>query len=371
MREKRIHRFHVGIAGDIHRLTQERGRDALIRKEGEPASKRRSMIRRKRKSACDIDLTPRRHERYPICNGWTERMATQLKIDQRLLSTIFAVFGLLVVSAAGLIHMPGASAQPGVTTETPFIPSFWDPRARIEPVEISAARTLRVLTSDDFPPLHFAGPGAVPTGFSVEIAREVCERLRVTCTVQTRRFEDLAQALDGGQGDVVAAALPITAALQNRFAVTHPYFRSPARFVQRTDDEAVEISPASLAGKRVGVVAGTAHEAFLATFFPDLQPTRAPNTFVAQGELRRGETDLLFGDGLTLALWIGGRASEDCCAFLGGPYLDEHFFGEGIGFVMRSEDGELKRAFDYALHRLWEEGKYSEIYLSFFPVSPF
>jgi polar amino acid transport system substrate-binding protein len=267
--------------------------------------------------------------------------------------------------------MPNLAAEESATAQTPFIPSFWDPRARVEPVEISAARTLRIITSDDFPPLHFAGPGALPTGFSVEIAREVCERLRVNCTVQTRRFEDLLQALAGGQGDVVAAAFPVTTSLQNSFAVTRPYFRSPARFVQAAEADAIPVTSASLAGKRVGVVAGTAHEAFLETYFPDLEPTRAPNMFVAQGELRRGETDLLFGDGLTLALWIGGRASEDCCAFVGGPYLDDHFFGEGIGFVMRSDEGDLKRAFDYALHRLWEEGKYSEIYLSFFPISPF
>jgi len=264
--------------------------------------------------------------------------------------------------------MPSAAAQ---TVATTFIPSFWDPRARVEPAELSPARTLRVITSDDFPPLHFAGPGAVPTGFSVEIAREVCERLRINCTVQTRRFEDLLEALDQGQGDVVAAAFPLATGLQNRFAVTRPYFRSPARFVRSEGAEDVAITRAGLAGKRVGVVAGTAHEAFLETYFPDLEPTRAPNMFVAQGELRRGETDLLFGDGLTLALWIGGRASENCCAFTGGPYLDDHFFGEGIGFVMRSDEGDLKRAFDYALHRLWEEGKYSEIYLSFFSISPF
>jgi polar amino acid transport system substrate-binding protein len=253
----------------------------------------------------------------------------------------------------------------------PFIPSFWDPRARIEPVNVAGSRTIRVLTSDDFPPLHFAGPGAVPTGFSVELAREACERLRVSCTIQARRFGDLAAALEAGEGDLVAAALPITPALQARFAVTRPYFRSPARFVQRRDEAPVVISASGLAGKRVGVVEGTAHEAFLARHFPDLEPTRAPNNFVAQSELRRGETDVVFGDGLGLALWIGGRASQDCCAFVGGPYLDDHYFGEGVGFVMRADDGELKRAFDYALHRLWEEGKYSELYLAFFPISPF
>jgi polar amino acid transport system substrate-binding protein len=329
------------------------------------------MWRSRREPAGDIDLTRRRHERYPICNELTERTAVRLKIHPKLLSTGFSIFGLLVVSTLGLMHMPGVAAQEGAASATPFIPSFWNPRARMEPVEISAARTLRVLTSDDFPPLHFAGPGAVPTGFSVEIAREVCERLRVNCTVQTRRFGDLLQALDAGQGDVVAAAFPLATGLQNNYAVTRPYFRSPARFVQLAEADTAAISPASLAGRRVGVVAGTAHEAFLTTYFPDLQPARAPNMFVAQGELRRGETDLLFGDGLTLALWIGGRASEDCCAFVGGPYLDDHLFGEGIGFVMRSDEGDLRRAFDYALHRIWEEGKYSEIYLSFFPISPF
>jgi polar amino acid transport system substrate-binding protein len=251
------------------------------------------------------------------------------------------------------------------------IPSFWDSRARMEPVELSSTRTLRILTSDDFPPLHFAGPGAVPTGFSVEIAREVCERLRVNCTIQTRRFEDLAGALDSGQGDVIAAALAINPELQDRYVITRPYFRSPARFAGRAGGAAAEVSPSELAGKRVGVASGSAHEAFLEAYFPDLELVRSPNMFVAQGELRRGETDLLFADGLALALWIGGRASEDCCAFVGGPYLDDYFFGEGIGFVMRSDEGDLKRAFDFALHRLWEEGKYSEIYLSFFPISPF
>lgn len=271
----------------------------------------------------------------------------------------------------GLYPASHAVAEDAASFNAPFIPSFWDARARMEPVELSGARTLRILTTDDFPPLHFAGPGAVPTGFSVEIAREACERLRVSCTIQTRRFENLAGALDAGQGDVVAAAFAITPQLQNRYAITRPYFRSPGRFAQREADPVAEISPTGLSGKRVGVVSGSAHEAFLEAYFPDVEPKRAPNMFVAQGELRRGETDLLFADGLTLALWIGGRASEGCCSFVGGPYLDDYFFGEGIGFVMRADDGDLKRAFDFALHRLWEEGKYSEIYLSFFPISPF
>ncbi|MDO9426513.1 MAG: ABC transporter substrate-binding protein, partial [Methylobacterium sp.] len=47
------------------------------------------------------------------------------------------------------------------------------------------------------------------------------------------------------------------------------------------------------------------------------------------------------------------------------------YFGEGIGLVTRREDTALSRALDEGLQRLWDEGKYAELYLRFFPVSPF
>lgn len=274
------------------------------------------------------------------------------------------VAGVCLLALGGEARAQGEDATAG-------IPSFWDPRARVEPAEAPGGRALRVMTADDFPPLHFGGPDAVPTGFSVELARLACERLRIACTIQVRPFGSLLGALDDGEGDVVAAAFPITAELQDRFAVTQPYFRFPARFVARAGEAPARIDAESLALRRVAVVAGSAHEAFLDAYFPSAALSRAANLFLAQGELQRGEVDLVFGDGLTLALWIGGRSSQDCCAFAGGPYLDERYFGEGIGFVMRAQDEQLRRAFDYALQRIWEEGEYSETWLTFFPVSPF
>ena len=54
-----------------------------------------------------------------------------------------------------------------------------------------------------------------------------------------------------------------------------------------------------------------------------------------------------------------------------GPYLESRFFGEGIGLLVRKDDEVLRRTLDYGLQQLWDEGKYAEIYLRFFPVSPF
>lgn len=254
-----------------------------------------------------------------------------------------------------------------------MIPNFWEPRAQLERPELPASRTVRFLVDDDFPPLHFPGLDGNPTGFSVELARAACERLAITCTIQVRRFDTLLDALADRQGDVVAAAIPLTADLRKRFAVTAPYFKIPARLVAKASKDKNMPAPDTkvLQGRSIGVVEGTAHEAFAKAFMSMATLKTYPELTAAEAALKAGQIDYLFADGLSLALWIGGEDAGGCCTFIGGPYLESRFFGEGIGFIARSEDENLRRALDYALQQLWKEGKYAELYLRFFPISPY
>jgi polar amino acid transport system substrate-binding protein len=274
-------------------------------------------------------------------------------------------FGLIWALSA-LLLMPSSGRAQGVT-----IPNFWDPKAQLDRPDLPSTRTIRFLVDDDFPPLHFPGLDGNPTGLSVELARAACERLSITCTIQVRRFDMLLDALNERQGDVVAAAIPVTADLRRRFAVTAPYFKIPARFAVRKDRNQPAPEAKVLQGKTIGVVGGTTHEAFAKTFMAGGTLKPFPELAAAQAALKAGEIDYLFADGLGLALWIGGEDAGGCCDFSGGPYLESRFFGEGIGFITRTEDENLRRALDFSLQQLWKEGKYAELYLRFFPVSPF
>lgn len=250
------------------------------------------------------------------------------------------------------------------------VPNFWDPKIRIERPEPGPARVVRFLTDDEYPPLHFAGPDGALTGFSVELARAACEKLGWTCTVQARRFDTLADSLSEGRGDVIAAAMTVTPALRQRFLASHPYFRTPARFLTVKGNESGAVDAAALQGRRVAVVAGTAHAAFLDRLMPFVQRRETANLAAALAMLRSGEVDYLFGDGIALSVVLAAETGQEF-AFAGGPYLESGYFGEGIALLMRKDEVALKRSLDYALQSLWDDGTYARLYLRFFPVGPF
>jgi polar amino acid transport system substrate-binding protein len=236
---------------------------------------------------------------------------------------------------------------------------------------LSRLTVIRFLTETDYPPFNFTGPDGNPAGFNVDLARALCEEIKVPCTIQMRRFETLVDALTSNRGDAIIASLAVTPELRKRVDVTDPYYRPSARFVSRHDAVIPEVRPEYLEGKKVGVIAGSAHEAYLKAFFTDAELHTYPNGEALRQALRRGEVDFIFGDAIALAFWINGTDSENCCAFSGGPFVESRYFGEGIGIAVKRGNDVLRQALNWALFRIWEKGRYTDLWLRYFSVSPF
>ena len=251
------------------------------------------------------------------------------------------------------------------------VPGFWDPRRRPERPDLSRLQTIRFLTETDYPPFDYAGPDGNPAGFNVDLARLLCDEIKVTCTIQARRFDTLLDALADNRGDAVIASIAPTAETRRRADFTDPYYRTPARFVARIDSGIGDVLPELLEGKKIAVVAGTAHEAFLKQMFTEAELRTYPNADAARAALRNGDVDLLFGDGIALAFWLNGTDSGGCCAFRGGPFLESRFFGEGIGIAVKRGNDLLRQALNWALFRQWEKGSFTDLWLRYFPINPF
>lgn len=275
---------------------------------------------------------------------------------------------LLVLAALLAPSLPATAQTAPPTRERVVIPFYGDPRVRAERPEGPIPRNLRVITDDEFPPLHFADPDGQPVGFSVDLMRAICERMSVNCTIQARRFDTLLQTLADGQADIIAAAIPVSGQLKARFHVSRVYHRFPARFVGPSGFDAGRIE-AGLAEVRVAVPRDSAHAAFLAEHFPKVRLSEALDLESALLMLQRGEVDLVFGDGQAGAIWLGARGQG--YRFAGGPYMSIRHFGEGIGFVLRPDEPYLRQSVDFALQTLWDDGTYARIFLRYFPVSAF
>src|SRR5580693_7219808 len=239
-----------------------------------------------------------------------------------------ATLALLAMLGAGL--GPGARpawAQDGVALPRgAAVPGFWDPRRRPERPDLSRIQSIRFLTETDYPPFAYAGPDGNPIGFNVDLARQLCEEIKASCTIQARRFDLLLDALADNRGDAVIASIAATATTRQRADFTDPYYRTPARFVALVNSPIRDVLPELVEGKKIAVVAGTAHEAFLKEMFTGAEIRPYPNADAARAALRNGDVDLLFGDGIGLAFWLNGSDSAGCCAFRGGPFLEDRFF---------------------------------------------
>jgi polar amino acid transport system substrate-binding protein len=283
-----------------------------------------------------------------------------------------AILGGVLLTAAQTPASPPAtmpaapSAEPAVQ-----VPGFWDPRRRPERPDLSRLNVIRFLTETDFPPFNFAGSDGNPQGFNVDLARMLCEELKLGCTVQMRRFETLLPSLIENRGDAVIASLAVTPDTRARVDFTDPYYRTPARFAARRDSPVDDPLPERLEGKKVAVVAGTAHEAYLKTLFTEVEVRPYPSADIARLALKRGDVDLLFADAISLAFWLNGTDSENCCSFRGGPYMDSRYFGEGIGIAVKKGNDTIRLALNWALFRVWEQGRFTDLWLRYFPINPF
>lgn len=225
---------------------------------------------------------------------------------------------------------------------------------------------LRVLTEGEYPPFNYFDDEGVLTGFNVDLARAICLELNVACDIQVRPWEELLVAVARGEADAAIAGHVVNARALKLVDFTDRYFHTAARFAGPREGIKLEITPDGLEGRRIGVVKGTAHEAYLTEFFRlgQIQPFETPER--ARDALMQGKLDLVFDDGVSLVLWINGTASKECCELRGGPFLEPRYFGEGIAIAVPKSDPKLKSDLNGALRRVRASGRVDELMLQYF-----
>jgi polar amino acid transport system substrate-binding protein len=282
---------------------------------------------------------------------------------------------------------PLSSADAANAQTTPPVPSLTvaqltalglplpNPERVVAAPEAASPEPLRlvVLTEGDYPPFNFQKNGEL-SGFDVELAGALCERLAAECRFERRPWNDLVPALKRGEGHAVMASMLIpvagreSPAADREVIFTDSYYSTPGRFAARRGDAPPAATASGLAGRRIGVQAGSVHQAYALARFAtaDLVPFKRIEE--AEDALARGKVDLIFADRTALLRWIADTGSA-CCGLVGPDYADPAYFGEGAGIVLRAEDTKLRDSMNAALAALVADGTYARISARYFSAS--
>ncbi|KQX35246.1 hypothetical protein ASD04_14455 [Devosia sp. Root436] len=224
---------------------------------------------------------------------------------------------------------------------------------------------IRFLTTADFPPFNFRDAGGELIGFNIDLAKRICVEVNVACTIQAWPWEQAANALSDSQGDALIAGLAMSKENGLLFDFSSIYLALPGRFVARAPDIGA-FDPATLAGKTVSVRRGSAHEAFLTRYLPEVTQLGFDSEIEALEALESGDADAFFGDAMRASFWLNENLT--CCGFAGQPYFRPNLFGEGLAIAVPAGQDAVRHAIDWALVRLKDNGALDELYLRWFPV---
>ncbi|RWN52655.1 MAG: transporter substrate-binding domain-containing protein [Mesorhizobium sp.] len=272
-----------------------------------------------------------------------------------------------------MLAMTGAAWLTAARAAEPQVPVLWDAKERLPKPDLSALPRLRFLTTTDFPPFNFLDGAGRLSGFHVDLARAICAELGIAekCQIQALPWAELEGALQKGEGEAIIAGIAATPESRSKYAFSRSYLQFPARFIMPKAKALTEPIFDRLRGKRVGVVAGSAHERMLRDYFGTVQVVPFAQLEELYDGLKDGKVDAGFGDGMRFAFWLGSSNAAACCRFAGGPYLSPEYLGSGMAIATRANDPALAAAFDYALQEISVKGIFAEFYLRYFPVSFF
>ncbi|MEM7775174.1 MAG: transporter substrate-binding domain-containing protein [Pseudomonadota bacterium] len=230
---------------------------------------------------------------------------------------------------------------------------------------------IKFATTDDFPPFNSRDFEGALVGFNIDLAQLICRQLQKECEITPYPWERLFDLVNKGEVDAVIAGHRVNVDTLAKADFTRPYFRTPGRFAVRRNGPKLEITPDGLDRRTVGVAKGTAHEAFLNTFFRTSRIMRFDRPEDARNALRTGKVDTMFGDGISLVFWVNGTLSQACCDIAGGPFLEPMFFGDGLAIGVKKGNRELRVLLDRALNRLRSDGRLVDLVQRHFPRTVF
>jgi octopine/nopaline transport system substrate-binding protein len=240
-----------------------------------------------------------------------------------------------------------------------------------------APSAITIATEGAYEPWNFTGPGGKLEGLEVDLANDLCARMKIQCTIVAQDWDGLIPSLTAKKFDAIMASMIITEKRLAVIAFSEPYAPTSATMmVEKTGslanvpgaDKTVDLGgdPAGikaefdklaplLKGKSIGVQTSTANAAFLDKYLKGVVTVREYKTTEQHDlDLKAGRIEGVVAQKSALSALLGKPDYKDFK--LVGPTFVGDVFGKGIAAGLRKEDTALKAMFDEAIKSAKADG---------------
>jgi arginine/ornithine transport system substrate-binding protein len=222
------------------------------------------------------------------------------------------------------------------------------------------AKKVRLGVEGAYPPFSEIDKSGKLKGFDIDIANALCAQMKVECVMVQLSFDGMIPALNSRKIDAVIASMSITDERKKAVDFTDKYYKTPAQFVVKIGST-IEITPAGLKGKRVGVQRSTTHDRFVGDNFKSADIVRYTKQDEVFLDLASGRVDAAVLDMIAAQVGFLKTPQGKNFNFVGPVYDDPKYFGVGAGIALRKGDNALREDFNKAIVAIRANGVYKKI----------
>lgn len=224
---------------------------------------------------------------------------------------------------------------------------------------------LRIAVEGAYPPFSTVAADGTLTGFDIDIARALCERMKADCVLVQVPFDAVIPGLQARKLDAVVASMSITEERQRAVDFTDRYYRSPNRLVARKGSGLGGTAEA-LRGKRIGVQRASVNDRYATDTFKHSQVVRYARQDEAFLDLASGRVDAVLVDTVAASHGFLASAAGKPFEFTGPAFTEPRYFGAGAGIALRKGDRLLRERFNAAIASIRADGTYAKIAAKYF-----
>lgn len=258
------------------------------------------------------------------------------------------------------------------------------------PAEAKDWKKVTIATEGAFMPYNGHDSSGKLIGFEIDLAHDLCARMKVTCEIVAQDWDGIIPGLNAGKYDAIMAAMSITPKRMDVINFSRAYTQSPSTFAVTKDgplagiatprvslddkaatDAAVAALTPLLKGKVVGAQTSTIQADLMNTYFKGVVELRTYKTTEEHDlDLASGRIDAVIS---STSYFVSTFAKPGADKLkLAGPLFTGGLLGKGTGVGLRKADTDLQAMFDAAINAAKADGTLSKLAVQWFKtdVSP-